>query len=299
MKRALAAVLLLFALAGAWAWLVYRTHQAEEAAQVERYRQFRERREYRAESVACSLQFPSGGATRVEAYVDFRWRGWPAELASSSDDSEGEQWAEFYSTGSAEHAANLLQGFAADLSHPLLRQRLWGLYFDGRLPSAVDELQGRLHVLRAGSQDGWQVRLAWIESPYTPVRVLPPAEPPASETPAQDILDLLRAGQASAPWQDPDVESAAARRRDFEQLAERTLATWRDDPAEQARQRRRWLGERHHVYLVEAARVIDGGQVLILRRFGSVFGHASIQDAGQRIAAMAASLHCLPAEKDG
>ncbi len=290
------AALLLLAIAGAWAGQAWRSRQAEEAAQAARYRAFTERREYRAQGVACSLQFPSGGATRVEAYGDFRWRGWPAELASSSDDIEGEQWAEFYATDAPANAGALLQGFAADLSHPLLRQRLWALYFDGRLPDAVDELQGRLHVLAEGEQDGWHIRVAWIESPYMPIRVLPP-ETITAAAPAADILARLRAGEASPRWQDPDAADASARRREFDRLAERTLDTWRDDPAEQARQRRRWLGERHHVYLVEAARILEGSRVLVLRRFGSVLGPGSIPSAGQRIAAMADSVRCLPAEK--
>ena len=293
-----AALGLLVALAAGWGWLAHQRQQAEEAAQAARYRAFTERREYQAQGVACSLEFPSGGATRVEAYSDFRWHGWPAELASSADDSEGEQWAEFYATGTAANAAALLQEFAADLGHPLLRQRLWALYFDGRLPDAVDELQGRMHALGEGEQDGWHVRVAWIESPYTPIRVLPPDTFPAA-APAADIMERLRAGEASPRWQDPDAADASARRRDFEMLTERTLQTWRDDPAEQARQRRRWLGERHHVYLVEAARILHGGHVLVLRRFGSVLGPGSMPSAGQRIAAMADSVRCLPAEKAG
>jgi len=111
----LAALALLF-LAGGWGWQVYRARQDEAAAQAERYRAYIERREYRAQSVACRLEFPSGSATRVVAYGDFRWRSWPAELASSAVDSEGEQWAEFYATGSRAQAESLLQGFAADLA---------------------------------------------------------------------------------------------------------------------------------------------------------------------------------------
>lgn len=293
----LAALALLF-LAGGWGWQVYRARQDEAAAQAERYRAYIERREYRAQSVACRLEFPSGSATRVEAYGDFRWRSWPAELASSAVDSEGEQWAEFYATGSRAQAESLLQGFAADLAHPLLRQRLWSLYFNGHLLSAVDQLEGRVRVVREGSEDGWHARIAWIESPHAPIRVLPPAAA-AGDPAASAILTLLRAGEASPHWQGPDAPGAAERRHAFDTLAERTLATWRDDPAEQARQRRRWLGERHHVYLVEAARILDGGHVLILRRFGSVLGPGSIRHAGQLVAAMADSVRCLPAEKAG
>ena len=269
--------------------------EAQWAADAARYEAIRAQREYRAESAPCTLRFPSGSAGRVRAYDDsLRLNGYPAELASSSDDSEGEHWAEFYATESTVAAARLVSAYTADLDHVLLRQRLWQLYFDGELPDAVDALAPTRRVLARGDQDGWQLQILWLPSPYPPVDLLAP-NIEALSLPGQ-MLDQMRAAERP-PWQwqaldEPGPDAARRAYRDAEQHALGWLTP--DSPAYREA-RERFLRRHHAFYLVEAARDLGAGRVLILRRFGQIVGPGSVTRAARLVAEMADSLRCSPA----
>lgn len=269
--------------------------EAQWAADAARYEAIRAQRDYSAESAPCTLRFPSGSAGRVRAYDDsLRLHGYPAELASSSDDSEGEHWAEFYATESEAAAARLLSAYAADLDHVLLRQRLWQLYFDGELPSAVDALAPARRVLARGDQDGWQLQILWIPSPYPPADLLPPSAETLS-LPGQ-MLDQMRAAERP-PWQWHALDESGldAPRRAYAEAEQHALGWLAVDSPAYREARERFQRRHHAFYLVEAARTLGAGQVLVLRRFGQIVGPGSVTRAAQRIAEMADSLRCTPA----
>lgn len=296
MTRWIVAALALIGLAAGYAaWLA---HERQMAADWARYQAIREQRDYTADSVACSLRFPSGGAGRVNAYDDsLRFHGYQAELAASSDDSEGEHWAEFYSAGSDAAAAALVADFRADLDHVLIRQRLWQLYLETRLPDAVDELLPGRHTLATGDQSGWVFHIGWISTPYLPAGVLP-AEGPQQRLPGT-MLDAMRATKAP-PWQwraltEPGLQTQAREYAD----AERHALGWLKPESDDYRKTRdRFQRLHHHFYLVEGARDLGGGHVLILRRFGELYGPGSITRAALIIAQMADSLSCRSAEAE-
>lgn len=290
-KRSLSILTALIALtmAGGWAW---QRHEEQLAADRIRYEAMRNQREYWSERTSCALSFPSGNAGRVDAYADIlRVLGHQPELADSSDDSEGEQWAEFYDTGSVAAAAELVAGFEADLNHVLIRQRLWQIYFDGQFLDAVNQLESARHVLARGQQDGWRFHIGWIATPYPPAGVLPPVAD-ALTLPDQ-MLDQMRAAERP-PWEwraltEPGTQ---AERTAFEDSERHALNWLKPDSDEYRDTRERHTRRHHHFYLVEAARDLGSGKVMILRRFGQVYGPGSVTRAAQLIALMVDSVHC-------
>lgn len=276
--------------------------QAQEAARAQaHYEELRNRREYRAETVACGIRFPSGNVSRVTAYDEsFRWRGYRVELAGSSDDSEGEQWAEFYALDDAAAAQALIDGFAADLTHLLIRQRLWQHYFQGGFLDDVDQLADKHRVLAAGDESGWRIRMSVIENAALPAQVVAPPSMATLHLPhLPDILERMREARWS-DWRALDLDDPERQAdRDAYRAAERSaLQPWRDNKAELQRQKERFARAHRQFYLVEAARDLGAGHVLIIRRFGSLIGSATLEGAAQKIAGMADSLTCLSAEAD-
>ena len=275
-------------------------HQEQEAARMyAHYEELRNRRDYRAETVACSIRFPSGNVSRVTAYDEsFRWRGHPAELADSSDDSEGEQWAEFYALDDTAAAQALIDGFAADLTHLLLRQRLWQHYFQGGFLNDVDQLAGKHRVLASGEESGWRVKMSVIENAALPAQVVAPPSMATLHLPhLPDILERMRDAHWS-DWRaldldDPNRQADRDAYRDAERSA---LQAWRDNETELQRQKARFASAHRQFYLVEAARDLGAGHVLIIRRFGSLLGAGTLEGAARKIAGMADSLECLNAE---
>lgn len=275
-------------------------HQEEEAARMHaHFEAMRNRRDYSAESVACRIRFPSGSVSRVTAYdVSFRWRGHKAELADSSDDYEGEQWAEFYALDDAASAQALMDGFAADLTHVLIRQRLWQHYFQGGFLNDVDQLAGKQRVLAEGEEGGWRVKLSVIENATAPPQVVAPPSMAILGLPhLPDILERMREAHWS-DWRALDLDDPSRQaERDAYQAAERSaLHHWREKKSELQRQKERFARAHRQFYLVEAARDLGAGHVLIIRRFGSLVGASTLEDAAQKIAGMADSLECLSAE---
>lgn len=291
-KRSLTILTAVSALAtvGGWAW--WQQHEEQLAADMARYEAVRNQRDYRSERTGCALRFPSGSAGRVDAYADsLRVLGYQPELADSSDDSEGEQWAEFYDTGSADAAAELVAGFEADLNHVLIRQRLWQIYFDGQYLDAVNQLESARHVLARGHQDSWRFHIGWIATPYPPAGVLPPVAD--ALTLPERMLDQMRAAE-TPPWQwrglnEPGMQ---AEREAFADSERHALNWLKPDSDEYRDTRARHTRRHHHFYLVEAARDLGSGKVLILRRFGQVYGPGSVTRAAQLIAGMVDSVQC-------
>lgn len=276
-------------------------HRQAETAQAARYAAWRNQRDYQAESVACRVRFARGGVSRATPFeAAFRWRGLPAELVSGSDDVEGETWAEFYDSGSADAARRHLASFSADLSHRLLRQRLWSFYFRDR-PDATDDLATHWQSWITGSEAGWQVSIRWLPTPHGLAEVAPPPQPPVLATTTAVVSELQRLGQLQAPpadwaWYGRD-DPLNPDRDGYRAALDQVRANWRDDAARRSEFQQRFEREHRHFYLVEAARDLGSGHVLILRRFGAVVGPGTLQRAAGEIGAMIASLHCLDAER--
>lgn len=281
--------------------LLHQRHRQEEAAQAARYAAWRNQREYRAQTVACSVRFARGGVSRATPLeAGFRWRGLPAELASGSDDVEGETWAEFYDTGSADAAHGLLAAFGADLTHKLLRQRLWSFYFRDR-PDATDDLAPHWQPWITGSEAGWQVSIRWLPTPHGPAVVTPPPQAPVLAATSGVVSELQRLGQLQAPpadwaWYGAD-DPLNANRGAYREALDQVRAAWRHDATRLSEFQQRFEREHRHFYLVEAARDLGSGHVLVLRRFGAVVGPGTLQRSAGEIGAMMTSLHCLDAER--
>lgn len=286
---------LLLAIAVAAIVIASYLHRRELEAQAWRLReaQWREQKGYDARTAPCSLRFARGGVLRISAYdASFRWQGLLPELAHGIDDSEGETWAEFYTLGDEAEAAAFLARAGADLGHPLLRQRLVFQYFLGRADASAG-LQ--LRPLVESEDAGWSLRAAWIETPHGLARV---AAPPSAQGPPRTDLSLSAwmrveadpAGESGwlaldggHPQREAWYEEQRKLQRDFGH-DDRLLAEWRE----------RYAREHVHFHLVEAARALGGGQVLVLRRFGPIQGATTLARSMDEIATMAASLRCAP-----
>jgi hypothetical protein len=286
-------VLVVVALAG---WGIWSLHEAAEAERA-RYRAYdeaqRQQVDYRSESFACALRFPSGSTERAGWQEDsFRWQALQPELATSSDDSEGEQWAEFYVVPDDVARQRLLRFAHADLDHPLVRRRLEQNFYPGSTYE-VDKLSGQLNVYASGTQDGWSVRAAWYAAPFGHAWTQPPTGP-RDAIDRRDILDHLATEQ---PWlwrtleELPDRGALEDYRRE-----ERKYTAGYQKAADRDRMHRHFLRSHRHFYIVDAASEVQPGKILILRRFGSLQGGHTLAGAARRIHDMVRSLRCSAAE---
>lgn len=287
-------IALFFGLGGAGlAWYLH-TRELELQEWRLREAQWRERKQYDAQTVPCSLRFARGGVLRVTAYDEsFRWQGLLPELAHGSDDSEGETWAEFYALGDAAAAAGLMARVHADAGHLLLRQRLVFHYFLGR----NDESQAlAMRELLRAEDSGWSLRVAWVETPHGLARVAPPATayaPAQSDSRLSEWRRLEASASPEVDWRSLDGGQHPDRDAWYE--AQRKLERdWSHDPRRLAEARERYAREHVHFHLVEAARRLGDTGVLVLRRFGPIQGGTTLARSMDEIAAMTASLRCAP-----
>ena len=253
----------------------------------------RQRRDYRAESLPCTLQFTRGQVRRTTAYAGLPWPGGVPELVGAADDTEGETLAELRTQGPAA---------AADLDHPLLAQRLRALWFSDH-PSRLDELHGQWQTVYAGPQGDWQVQLRWLPTPWTPVGVIPPDTPARVSTPLgwadldpdRHPAEALPEAQA-LPWTWVDLDSSVAppalARQWHEELDRATR--WQQDPADRARTLERWQQMHHHVYVAEAWLNLPSGASIAVRRFGRVLGANTLNRAAGELGVMMREVRCTP-----
>lgn len=287
-------VLAVLALLG---WVVWQL-QAEierEDAQARAWEEEQRRRvDYRADLFHCGLRFPSGGVDRATWYEDgFRWRGVSAELATSRDDSEGEQWAEFYAPASAELLEPLLQAPLADAAHPLIRRRLESLYYPDH-PHLVAQFEDRLQVYASGAQEGWRVRAAWFAAPFGDPSTYPPAGP-RDAIDRRDIVDHLA---REAPWLWRRVEDMPERAlwESYRRAEYNVHAQWSGDTRQRDRMVAHFRNTHRNFYILDAAKELAPGKVLILRRFGQLAGSQTLAGAARRLHDMIRSVRCSAVE---
>ncbi len=289
----LVAIVLSITAAGVW---FYADWEHQEALNRARYQAWENQREFVAESIACRVNFPSGGARRVTAYADsLRIAGLTPELAASSDDAEGQQWLEIYTAESDSEAQARLQNFPADLNHVLIRQRLWQSYFSGAFIDSVDQLKDRQSVLLEATEGDWRLRISWFRAPSDVVAVLAPEAVDLGEP--ERIFDRLRSGQWAAlhgrDMTNPGLESEL---ENYERTERGAVEYLRHDAKAYSERKARFAREHRHFYLVEAARAVGSRQIVIIRRFGSWIGPGSVERSAQRVLGMIDSFSCLDAE---
>lgn len=277
--------------------LVWRSSSQRKAeAQTARYLALQQQKSYSATAFRCTVQFPSGYAHRVTSYDPFEFRGQRAELATCNDSVDGEVWAEFYALPGNDDTAPLLKAAFADETHKLLRQRL-AFLFDYALPSDVDQLHGKIQVLSHGEKDGWQVRLSYLPTPHGAAQVSP-LSVPRHDLRQEDVVAQLPmfgipSGNVSPlVWVGIDDFRNQAERDAFRRAERHALEKLKDQQREYQKARDRFLRMHRHVYLVEAAKAVSPGQVVILRRFGSIVDQKTPQNAAEIIQQMMASLRC-------
>lgn len=296
--RALFIAMLVLIVASALGWWV-RTLRlqvaAEEAAQRARYEAINNKKDYQAATMACSLKFANGGVSRATPYeADFRWRGFPAELANSRDDVEGQDWAEFYAFADPASAQALFEQGFADTTHPLIRRRLQYLYFPSH-GTEVERLDGTLQVYSEGEQYGWKVRVAWIPAPFGNASTAP-AQPPDQVFRA-DIVDRLNAqgrseGVSPWVWHGVDDFPDQGQRDAFRRAERQATEALRDRQREYESAKRHFENTHRNFFIVDAVNRVAPGQVLILRRFGQIYGPRTLDYASERIYAMIQSTQC-------
>lgn len=286
-------ILVVAAVAGLGIWHLHDAAEAESA----RYRAYdeqqRQRVDYRSATMACTLRFPSGRTERATWQEEtFRWQGLKPELATSSEDSEGEQWAEFYVVAAADARQQLLRHAHGGLEHPLIRRRLERYYFPSHT-HMVEQLAGEIRVYASGQQDAWTVRAAWYAAPFGKAWTVPPAGP-RDAIDRSDIIDLL-AEQQPWLWQSLEQQKDRSLLEDYRR-EERSYADGYSDEAERARMHAHFLNSHRHFYIVDAASEVQPGKVLILRRFGLLQGPATLASAARHLHDMIRSVRCSPAE---
>ncbi len=270
--------------------------QRKAAAQTERYLALQRQKAYTATAFRCTVQFPNGYAHRVTSYDPFEFRGQRAELATCDDSVDGEVWAEFYALPGNDDTAPLLKDAFADETHRLVRQRL-AFLFDYALPSDVEQLHGKIQVLGQAEKDGWQVRLSYLPTPHGAAQVSP-LSVPRQELRQEDVVAQLPmfgipSGNVSPlVWVGIDDFRNQAERDAFRRAERHALEKLKDQQREYQKAKERFLRMHRHFYLVEAAKAVSPGQVVILRRFGSIMDQKTPQSAAEIIQQMMASLRC-------
>lgn len=280
------------------AWWLHHQRQVEEAAHRAHYQALQAQKDYRSEALGCTLTFPTGYAHRVTAYDPFEFRQQrAAELATSNDTSDGETWAEFYTLPSADVVQTWLQGAAwADESHRLVRQRLVALFQLG-LPSETDAFKGRWQTLAQGEKNGWQVRGAYLPTPYGAAEFSAQQVPRTELKPADVVAEMPLFGMPSdrtSPWVWLGVDDFRhqAERDAFRRAERQALAHLKQQADEYQRERERFLNRHRHFYLVEAVKALGPTQVVVVRRFGSVVHATTPRYGAEVIEKMMASVQC-------
>lgn len=277
-------------------WKLSAQGKAKAEAQTARYQALMQQKSYTATAFRCTVQFPAGFAHRVTSYDPFEFRGRRAELATCNDATDGEVWAEFYALPGNDDTAPLLREAFADETHRLFRQRL-AFLFDYALPSDVDQLRGKLQVLGQTEQDGWQVRLSYLPTPHGAAQVSP-LPVPRTELRQEDVVAQLPlfgipSGNVSPlVWVGIDDFRNQSERDAFRRAERKALESLKEQQAQYQKARERFLRMHRHVYLMEAAKAVSPGQVVILRRFGSIMDQKTTQYAAQIIQQMMASVRC-------
>jgi len=272
-------ILLVAAVAGAWVWWKF---EDENARMIAQYEAERASVNYTATLYPATVIFPRGPVRQENLYGPTPWRGLRAEIATCRDDSEGRYYVEFYQV---DDSARLVQNPFADETHPAIeREYVRTMDVDPKSTHA------QAIVLAEEDFEGWKLRSTLVPTPYGGVII------PKDLSPA--ILARLSAIEApDAPKKDPGIADprfvgASSGSRRFGAKTNDVLQRDAETKAEREyNSASRTFDERHHhFYLAEAVRDFGHGRVVILRRFGQVYGDETISRAVSQIKEMASTI---------
>lgn len=256
--------------------LYFWNHAREISRILAHSREVEKQTKYQGESFPVSINFPSGPARKTSVWAE-PWKGMPREVATCPDDSEGAEYAELYQLTDA---GPLLKEPFADATHPAVSSTMQSCY---QVP--LEPVFSRRLIVSETEAAGWRLRTTLLPTPHGGV-VVPKDLPP-------EIAARLAEGSEPPPeptrfkaTADPRFTSSSGRFSKGKSLSDlqREADARADRQYSQAKDR--YDKMHHHFYLVEAVRDFAGGRVLILRRFGLVYGTETVQDAEATIRLM-------------
>lgn len=264
------------------AYGAFMIHESNNAKLIAYWNELEKQTKYEAKIFPASVTFRRGQAQEDSIHGPKPWRKVPGEFATCPDDSEGQEYAEFYLA--PDPAVILSQPFA-DATHPQVRRQLESFFTDNTATAFDTAI-----VLRESSNHGWKLRSTLVPTPYgsdvmpenlpdTVIAKLSGASVPKEPTKGKVDLSSLSytpttAGRPNFGKSKDQAEYEARQRveRDHKAAMDR-----HDD-------------KHHHFFLVEAVRDFGGGRIIIVRRFGQVFGPTSITRATDVVTELAASV---------
>ncbi|HSI87274.1 MAG: hypothetical protein ACAI35_24365 [Candidatus Methylacidiphilales bacterium] len=267
--------------------------QRDDQYWAERYEQLRNQVSYRSVLFPASVTFQRGPTSKVEAHA--KWEGHPQlDIATTSDDTEGRDYAEFHVIPGGQNAALPF----ADITHPLVKRMLETVLFFAKANSDNTAVffnhalfvKEYSYPASAQTPDAWTIRITLLPSPYgaaivpdglTPEQLAQLSGSPAAPgEPARQkaVVDPRNAGSSGYSKYSTSPYQNAQRRAE-------------DEADRQYRQDKRYhLNRYHHVYMVEAGRNFGDNRVIILRRIGQVIGTSTVKNAETCVLKMAESV---------
>ena len=242
----------------------------------------RKRVTYQAKLFPLSVNFQRGPAREHDLYGPKPWHDTPGEFATCPDDSEGQDFAELYQT--ADGAKFPAPPFA-DATHPEVARRL-SSFFD----ADARVLFATAVILSETEYNGWKQRTTLVPTPHGSA-VVPENLPPS-------VAAQLTAVKApSAPTMgevhiDPRAYSTGVQGKSYSGKSRDQVEHEAQQRAESQHRQARDLYDHHHhhFYLTEAVRDFGNGRIVVLRRFGQVYGPGTITRAAQTVQDMTATV---------
>lgn len=268
-------VIIIASLWGWWAW------ERANARSIAYSREMAKRTTYEARLFPASVTFQRGPARENNLYGPKPWRDLPGEIAECPDDSEGRDFGEFYQTTDPTFTSRAF----ADATHPEVASRL-ASFFD------VDakELFAAAIILSESDISGWKFRTTFVPTPHggtvAPENLPPPvlARLAAIKPPTPPTMGKVEV--------DPRHYSGGIQGKSYSGKSRDQVEREAQQRAENQHRQSKDLHDRHHhhFYLVEAVRDFGQGRVVVLRRFGQVYGPGAITRADGTLKNMAASV---------
>jgi hypothetical protein len=277
-------ILLLGAFIGVWTWWSWENASERDIAF---QREWARRIHWEARLFPAKVTFQRGAARDHDLFGSKPWRDVPGEFATCPDDSEGRDFAEFYQT--TDSAAFASRAFADD-THPEVARRL-----SDYLETEAKTLFATAIILSEAESDGWKLRTTFFPTPQgskiipenLPAPVLSQlnhASVPSTPTKGKPYIDPRHAGSTNTAGRNFAGRSRQQIENEAEARAERKYKEARD----------RHDNRHHHLYLVEAVRDFGNGRIIVLRRFGQVYGPGTITRAAGIVQDMAKSVTISP-----
>lgn len=264
------------------AYGAFMIHERSNAKMIAHWNDLEKQTTYEAKLFPASVTFRRGQARGTGLHGSKPWREVPGEFATCPDDSEGQEYAEFYLA--PDPAVILSQPFA-DATHPQVKRQLESFF----TTNAAEAFDTAITVSES-SNHGWKLRTTLIPTPH------------GSKVTPENLPDAVLAKLSGASVPNEPTKGKV----DLNSLSYTPTTAGRPnfgkskDQAEyEARQRverehkaamERYDNKHHHFFLVEAVRDFGRGRIVIVRRFGQVYGSSTITTATDVVLDLAASV---------